>query len=405
MKNKILTVFIALLIISCNKDKKKSVEAVLESNNLEEIRAKRAELATQQQEIDDKLTLLDEKITALDTVKHVPLITTITVQEQLFEHFLELQGNVTTKNLLVLYPEFSGILSKVYVKEGQAVSNGQLLAKVDDGGLSQQKAQMEIQAALAKTTFERQERLWKENIGSEIQYLQAKSNYEAQAKAINQLRKQIAKTEIRAPFSGTIDEVITEEGNVVSAGQTPVMRIVNLRNMYVETEVPERYINDVTKNKAVKINIPVLGKTIDSKVRQTADYINPNNRTFKVEIAVPNTEKSIKPNLTAKLRINDYTSEDAFLIPQSVISENADGEQYIYIVKDINENGEGTAERKIIETGRTQGDIIEVLSGIKNGDHIINEGARSVKDGQAVKILEVDDRASEAGNRSADSIQ
>lgn len=370
----------------------------MESNNLEKIRAKRAELATQQQEIDDKLNLLDEKITALDTVKHVPLITVITVQEQLFKHFLELQGNVTTKNLLVLHPEFSGILLKVYVKEGQAVTKGQLLAKIDDGGLSQQKSQMEIQAALAKTTFERQERLWKEHIGSEIQYLQAKSNYEAQAKAINQVEKQIAKTEIRAPFSGTIDEVITEEGSVVGAGQTPVMRIVNLTDMYVETEVPERYITDVTKNKAVKINIPVLGKTIASKVRQTADYINPGNRTFKVEIDVPNRDKTIRPNLTARLKINDYTSERAFLIPQSVISENADGEQYIYKVKDIKENGEGTAERKIIETGRTQGDIIEVLKGVKGGDHIINEGARSVKDGQTVKILEVGEPDSTSGD-------
>ncbi len=396
---------IALVLISCGGDKNQSVEAVMESNNLEKIRAKRAELVTQQQELDEQLSLLDEKISELDTVKHVPLITTIIAKPEVFRHFLELQGNITTKNLLVLYPEFSGVLSKIYVREGQSVAKGQLLAKIDDGGLSQQKAQMEIQAALAKTTFERQERLWKENIGSEIQYLQAKSNYEAQAKAINQLKQQIAKTEIRAPFSGTIDEVITEEGSVVGSGQTPVMRIVNLRDMYVETEVPERYINDVTKNKTVIINIPVLGNDINSKVRQTADYINPDNRTFKAEIGVPNNNKAIKPNLTAKLKINDYTNEAAFLIPQSVISENAKGEQYIYIVKSIDENKEGIAEKRIIETGKTQGNVIEVITGLKIGEYVINEGARSVKDGQLVKILEPEQKNLQGTTSLNDSLK
>ena len=387
MKHILSIIAIAFILTSCGEEKKNSVEKVLESNNLETIRTKRAELVGQQEAIHAKIKLLDNRISELDTTKNIPLITTFTAKQEVFNHMLELQGNVTTKNLMVITPEYNGILTNVYVKEGQKVTKGQVLARIDDGGLGQQLAQLQIQADLAKTTFERQKRLWDQKIGSEIQYLQAKSSYESQQQAVNQLKQQLAKTTVRAPFSGTIDDIITEQGSVVGAGQTQLIRIVNLDNMYIETEVPERYISNVVAGKNVQVEFAVLGKTIDTKVRQASDFINPANRTFKVEIAIPNKEKTIKPNLTAKLKINDYTSENALLVPQSIISENAEGEQYVYVVKNKNANGEGVANRVIIKTGKTQGDVIEVLEGIENGVEIIKEGARSVKDGQTVKVL------------------
>ncbi|TJY34623.1 efflux RND transporter periplasmic adaptor subunit [Pontimicrobium aquaticum] len=388
MKHTFTLLILILVLASCGGEKKKnSVESVLESNSLETIRQKRAELVNEQQAINDKIKQLDDAISKIDTVKNVPLITTFTAKQEVFKHMLEIQGNVTTKNLLVITPEYNGILTNVYVKEGQKVSKGQLLAKIDDGGLSQQLAQLQIQADLGKTTFERQKRLWEQNIGSEIQYLQAKSTYESQIEAVNQLKQQIAKTSVRAPFSGTIDDVITEQGSVVGAGQTPLMRIVNLSNMYIETDVPESYISDVTKGKHVTVEFPVLGKTIETEIRQAGDYINPANRTFKVEVSIPNSDKSIKPNLTAKLKINDYTNEKALLVPQSIISENAEGEQYVYVVNNKNNNEEGVASKVIIKTGKTQGDVIEVLEGIESGAEIIQEGARSVKDGQTVKVI------------------
>ena len=387
MKKIYSILLLSILLASCGEQKKNSVEKVLESDNLETIRKKRGELVNEQDAINEKIKLLDEKIATLDTVQHVPLITTITAKTEEFKHILELQGNVTTKDLLVITPEYNGILTNVYVKEGQQVSKGQTLAKIDDGGLSQQLAQLKIQADLAKTTYERQKRLWDQNIGSEIQYLQAKSTYESQQEAVNQMQQQIAKTVVKAPFSGTIDDVITEQGSVVAAGASPLMRIVNLNNMYIETEVPERYVTDVVKNKDVVVELPVLNKKIDTKIRQAGDVINPANRTFKVEIEVPNKDKSIKPNLTAKLKINDYTNKEAILIPQSVISENAEGEQYVYVVTNKNEKGIGNAKRVIIETGKTQGDVIEILNGLETGAEIIKEGARSVRDGQSVEVL------------------
>ncbi len=393
MKNIISIVILSLILASCSGEKQKSVEDIIASQNLKEIRAKKDEISNKQIEYASQVKLLDDEISKLDTEKKVPLITTLKAKEEQFDHYLELQGSVDTKNLLTITPEYNGILSNIYVKEGQRVGKGQILAKIDDGGLGQQVAQLEIQSELAKTTYERQKRLWEQKIGSEIQFLQAKSNFEAQSRAVDQLKEQIAKTIVRAPFAGTIDDIITEKGNVVAAGQTPIILLVNLNDMYIETNVPESHITSVTKNKDVIVELPVLNKTVKTKVRQVGSFINPANRTFKIEVAVPNTDKSIKPNLTAKLKINDYSNPKAILIPQSIISENANGDQYVYVVNDLKENlGNtqrvlGTARRAIITTGKTQGDIIEVLTGLEKGTQIIQEGARSVKDGQTVEII------------------
>jgi len=386
MKHPIILLLTVLVLISCGGGGDKSVESIIESGDIVALQQKKDELTTQQQEIHDQLKQLDEKINELNPEKNIPLITAFTAIDTVFNHYLELQGSVETKQNLVVTSEMSGILQRVYVKEGDRVRKGQLLASVDDGGMSQQLAQMQVQADLAKTTYERQKRLWDQKIGSEIQYLQAKSNYEGQQNAINSMKQQLGKASIRAPFSGTIDDVITEQGSVVSPGQTPIIRLVNLSDMYIQTDVPETYITNVKTGKNVEVTFPVLNKTMDAKIRQTGDFINPENRTFKIEIAVPNKDKSIKPNLTARLKINDYTNEKAILIPQSIISENAEGEQYIYIL-DSKEGQKAVAKRVIIETGISQGDVIEVVSGVKDGDQIIEEGARSVKDGQTVKII------------------
>nr|WP_321221591.1 efflux RND transporter periplasmic adaptor subunit [uncultured Psychroserpens sp.] len=377
---------LSLLIASCSGNKEQTVEDIIASNDAIAIQTKKDALVTQQQEIANKIKLLDDELKNINPDRNIPLITTFTAKEKEFKHFLELQGSVETKQNLVITPEMGGILQRVYVKEGDKVTKGQLLAKIDDGGLSQQVAQLQIQADLAKTTFERQKRLWDQKIGSEITFLQAKSQYEAAQKGVNQLNQQVAKTSVRAPFSGTIDDVITDQGSVVAPGQTQLIRIVNLDDMYIETDVPESYISSISNGKDVEVDFPVLGKQLDAKIRQTGNFINPANRTFKVEVAVPNKDKTIKPNLTARLKINDYTSENAILIPQSIISENADGEQYIYVL--VDKTGEkATAKQVIIKTGKTQGDVIEVLEGLQNNDEIIDEGARSVKDGQVVKII------------------
>ena len=380
-----------MILTSCGDNKETSVEDAIKSGDLTEMRAKKKEIESNQKEINAKLETLVSAIATYDTMKRLPLVTTFTATETVFNHHVELQGNVSTKKNVLVYPEVPGIIRSIKVKEGQQVRKGALLAVLSDGGLSDQIAQLETQTKLAKTTYERQQKLWEQKIGSEIEYLKAETTYLANINAIKQLKSQYAKTRIVAPFSGIIDDIHKEEGMVIAPGQgSELLRIVNLDDMYIDAEVPESYITSVTKGKHVEVYFPILGKTVEASVRHVANYVNPSNRTFKVEVKVPNPKHDIKPNLTAKLKINDYKNETAILIPQSIISENASGQQYIYIVSDKKSNGEALVQRKIIETGKTQGDIIEVLTEFHFGLEIINEGARSVTDGQSVKVLSND---------------
>jgi RND family efflux transporter MFP subunit len=386
MKKIYSLVLTTLILFSCGDKKEQSIDDVIATKDIKQIRTKKSELDKKVQEISEDIKLLNAQIEELDTLKRVPLVTAITIENKVFTHYLELQGNVKTKQNVLIYPEMPGTLERVLVKEGQKVYKGQVLARIDDGGMSQQVAQLEATTALAKTTFERQEKLWEQKIGSEIQFLQTKTNYEATKSQLAQLKEQLSKSIIRAPFAGVIDNVFKDQGTVVSPGPgSEVFRIVNLGNMFIEADVPESYISDIVPGKEVEIEFPVLGTTLDTKVRQTGNFINPANRTFRVEIGVPNQDRSIKPNLTAKLKINDYTSTEAILIPQSILSENAAGEQYVYKITNL-EADFGTATQVVVKTGKTQGDVIEILEGIAVGDKLIKAGARSVKDGQEIKI-------------------
>lgn len=378
---------ITLILVSCGEQKKASVQDLVSNGTIKELRTRKAEISAQLANTNIDLKSINDAISKLDSVKKLPLITTITSKEEVFRHYLEVQGNVKTKQNILVYPEIPGILEHIYVKEGQRVSKGQVLAKIADGGLAQQVAQAKASAQLAKTTYERQNRLWNQKIGSEIQYLQAKTAYESQKNIVAQMKKQLAKSNVIAPFSGVIDDVLKEAGAVVAPGQgSELFRIVNLENMYIEAEIPESHIVNVTKGKTVEIYFPVLEKTVQAKIRQVGNFINPANRAFKIEIGVSNSSGDIKPNLTAKLKINDYTSKKAILIPQSIISENAKGQQYVYLASDKQDNKYAIAKKTIISTGKTQGDFIEVLETIVSGTEIISEGARSVNDGQKVEI-------------------
>ncbi|GLB52563.1 RND transporter [Neptunitalea chrysea] len=383
MKRIILSILTVAMVVSCGKDESKKIEKAIEKNDPKEMKTVKAELETKIEGLHAQIATLDAALAKFDTVEKFVLVTAFKAKDTIFNHFLELQADVKTDQNIVLNAEYSGMLTNVYVKEGQKVSKGQQLGKIDDGGLSQQLAQLEIKTELAKTTYERQQRLWDQKIGSEIQYLQAKSNFEAQEKAVTQLKEQITKTVITAPFSGTIDEIITDKGSIVAPGVS-IFRLVNLGKMYLEADVPESYVGSVKQGTMAKVNIPVLHEEITTKVVQASDFINPGNRSFRIKIEVPNKAGLIKPNLTAKTLINDYTNEAVIKVPVSILSENADGDQYVYLAKE--KDGELVAQRTIVTTGRTQNGKIEILTGINNGDQVLLEGARSVKDGQKISI-------------------
>ncbi len=387
MKNKFIYLVIAPLLIACGGEA--TIDELIASGDTSAIATKKTELLNQKKELEDEIKAIEKYLDENVEKREGALVTTATVNDTLFTHYIELQGSVDTKQNITLMAESAGVLTNVYVTEGQRVTKGQRLAKIDDGGIAQQIEQMKVQAQLAKTTFERQQRLWDQNIGSEIQYLQAKANYESQQNAINSMQQQLAKSVVTAPFTGVIDDVITEQGNVVSPGMTPLFRLVNLNDMYIEVEVPETYITAIKEGTQVNVDFPVLGEQMESKVRQSSSFINPANRSFKIEIPVTNESGNVKPNLTARLKINDYTSENAILIPLAVINENQDGDQYVMIATDITENGEyrtAIAKRRLITAGKTSDNMVEILEGINPGDVIIVEGARSVKEDQQVRI-------------------
>lgn len=387
MKKLFYFLSLSFLIISCGGGSEQTVEDLIASDDIKAIKERKQNLTEEQRLLNNQIALLDSVISAKDGNEKLPLVSTLTAEAQKFDHFLELQGDVMTKQNVLIYPEMSGTLLRVYAKEGQKVSKGQTLAKIDDGGMGSQLEQLKTQASLAKTTFERQQRLWDQKIGSEIQYLQAKASYEASENMVMQAQSQLGKSVIRAPFSGIIDDVIKDQGTVVAPGPgSEVFRIVNLSNMYVSVDVPEGYLGGIQKGKEAKVYFPVLGDTITSSIRQTGNFINPSNRAFTIEIPIPNKKGNIKPNLSARVSLNDYTNEEAILIPQGIISENSQGEQYVYVIE-TTEKGKATAKRRIIETGKTQGSVVEVLSGIQVGENLIKEGARNVKEGQNVQIL------------------
>ncbi len=379
MKKILLFSAFSLLLIGCsNKEASTNIDAIIASKNIKTIEAKRAELQAQ-------ITKIDEALAGLDTKKEEALVAVTTVKDTVFSHYLEIQGNVDTKENILIQPEIPGTLVTLNAVAGQHVVKGQILGRVDDGGASQQLGSLENQYELAKTTFERQQNLWKQKIGSEIQFLNAQTQMVSAQRAVAQAKAQLSKTVIKAPFTGVIDEVFVERGEVVSAGPKGLMRIVNLGNMYVSTSVPEAYIGKLKVGTIVDVYLNSLGKTYQGKIRQVANNINPNNRSFSIEVAVPNTDNLLRPNQVAKLKIIDYTSKNALVVPSNVIQEDAKGSKFIYVVDNAKKTT-GVAKKAMVTTGQSSENVTEITSGVSADDVIITEGANAVSDGMKLNF-------------------
>ncbi len=375
MKSKIfLIASLSILLFSCgSKENSSNIDKLIETKNLTELKTKRAALQAD-------LTKIDEALASLDKKTDEALVETMVVKDTVFNHYLEIQGNVDTKENILIQPEFSGALVSLNAKAGQRVAKGQVLGRVDDAGMSQQLAQIQTQYELAKTTFERQKRLWDQKIGSEIQYLQAQTQMTSLQKSLGQMRAQIAKTIIKAPFSGVIDEVFVERGQVVAPSPQGLMRIVNLSDMFVSTSVPETYIGKLKVGTTVDALITSIGKTYKGKVRQVGNYVNPNNRSFGIEVSVPNPENLLRPNQVAKLKIIDYTAKNALVVPTNVIQEDANGNKFIFTVTNVN-GKTGAAKKAVVKIGKSSDNVTEIVSGIAANDIIVTEGANTISEG------------------------
>ena len=370
---------ISLFLISCaNSNKTENIDDLIKAKNVKVLNEKKALLQAD-------ITKIEEALATLDIKEEEALVSVATVKDTIFNHYLEIQGNVDTKENIIVQPEFSGTLISLTVKAGQRVSKGQILGRVDDGGMSQQLASLENQYSLAKTTYERQKNLWDKKIGSEIQFLQVQTQMIAAQKGVAQMKSQLAKTVIRAPFSGTIDEVFVEKGQVVAPSVQGLMRIVNLGSMYVSTSVPESYIGKLKVGDQVEVFLSSLNKTYKGKVRQVGNFINPNNRSFGVEVGLPNPDNLLRPNQVAKLKIIDYINKKVIVVPTNVVQE--DGEQNKFIFTVDRSNGKtGIAKKVIVTVGKTSDNVSEILSGLTIQDIIVIEGVNNISEGMKLNF-------------------
>jgi RND family efflux transporter MFP subunit len=297
-----------------------------------------------------------------------------------FKHSFETQGNVESENNILVPAQSQTLVTAIYVKEGDRVSKGQLLAKSDGSILEKSIAALKVNVDLTNTIYEKQKRLYDQEIGSEIQYLSAKSSKEGLEKQMAALQEQLKLTRIISPINGTVDEVNLKVGESAMFGG---IRVVQLSALKVKAAISEKYIASVHKGDEVKINFPDLDTIIYKKIESVSQVINPDNRTINIEFSLPSGIKDLKPNMISVLSITDYVNENASVVPQKIIQRKGD-EEFLFVAEKDGDNWK--AVRRIITIGQTQNGKAEVLSGLKTNDKLIIYGYQNLSDGQLVRV-------------------
>lgn len=378
---------LVLLIISCNSSGSSNITSLIENGDIEELKKRKKEYVDTMNTMQVELNEINDGIAFLDENEKLTLVSSYEIKEKVFNSYIEAQANLKTRKNILILPEFQGTLEQIFVTEGQYVKKGRLLAEINDSGLKEQLEQLTIQANFAKENFERTERLWNNNIGSEIQFLKSKTDFESSQKMVEQMKDRLAKTKVYAPFDGEVDEIISNQGSNLIPGVSQILRLVNLDKIYAEASVSEKYISFIEEGTEAIVQVPLLGKEIKSKIIQTGNFINPNNRTFRVEVPVENIDNKIKQNLDAKIKINIYSKKDAVIIPLKIVREDASGKNFVYVMNQDVKEGVYITDKTFISLGNKNNTDIEVTEGLKIGDMLVLEGASIVEDSQRVKLI------------------
>jgi membrane fusion protein (multidrug efflux system) len=378
---------LTLIIISCNSSGNSNITSLIENGDLEELKKRKKEYVDTMNTMQVELNEINDGIAFLDENEKLTLVSNYEIKEKVFNSYMEAQANLKTRKNVLILPEFQGTLEKIFVYEGQYVKKGKLLAEINDSGLQEQLEQLTIQANFAKENFERTERLWNNNIGSEIQFLKSKTDFESSQKMVEQMKDRLAKTKIYAPFDGEVDEIISNQGSNLIPGVSQILRLVNLDKIYAEASVSEKYISFIEEGTEAIVQIPLLGKEIKSQIIQTGNFINPSNRTFRVEVPVENIDKKIKQNLDAKIKINIYSKDEAVVIPLRIVREDASGKNFVYVMNQDVKEGVYITSKTFISLGNKNNTDVEVTEGLKIGDMLVLEGASIVEDSQRVKLI------------------
>ena len=371
-KNKlVIPVLIVLMISACGPPQDKQSQL--------------AQLEAQREALDARIEKLRAEIaqgTEANPQEEMAYVRGIEVQPGLFKHYIQAQGTVESDNNILIPAQSNGVVKKIHVRQGDRVNQGQILAELDGAVLERSIDEVTHALQLITTIYERQDRLWKKNIGSELEYLQAKNNKENMEKRLETLKEQYEMTKIYAPISGTVDNVVIKEGEMAAAGRGTI-RIVQLSRLKVTVSLSENYISRISLNDPVQVQVPVIGKEMKLTIDAVSQVIDPNNRTFQIEIRIPAREKGLKPNMLSVVTINDYTNPDALTVPQNVVQDSG-AERFLFVAEQQSDSW--VAQKRTVKLGENYANQVEILDGLGAGDFVITLGFQSLADGQPISV-------------------
>jgi membrane fusion protein, multidrug efflux system len=375
----ILLVITALILGACSKPQ--GPEAM--RKQLAKYQAEMKSLELKIKELEDKLA--NDSTGEAKTFTQVA-VSVDTLQPAMFRHYFEVGGSIEAMEDAYISPEVNGQIKYIYVKKGQSVQKGQLLAKLNTEITESSIREVETNLRLAKLMFEKQEELWNQKIGSEIQYLQAKSNKESLEARLATMNAQLEMANVRAPFSGIVDEIYRKMGEMAVPG-VQMMKMVSLGDLVVKADVSEAYLTKIKLGDSIDIEFPSYGsERISAKVSRMGNIISTINRTFPVEARIRNSNGKYKPNSMALLHINDYSHPNAISVPSIIVKQDVQKGYFIFV---IGENAEGimVAQKRFIKPGKSYQGQTEILSGLEPGETVITQGYNTVSNGSPVRIV------------------
>jgi RND family efflux transporter MFP subunit len=340
-----------------------------------------ADLKSQQKEIETKIKTLEKELGGGEKVAATPINVTVSaVEPQNFKHFVEAQGIVTSKNIVMVTPQMSGAITGLFLVDGQAVKKGQLVATIDNSVMKESLIEIRTQLDLASTLFNKQKTLWDQQIGTEVQYLQAKANKESLEKRIGTMETQLGMSKVYAPISGTVEKVIQKAGEMGMPG-SPMAQIVNVGDLKITAKIGDTYVGSVKKGDAITVKFPDINKEFTTRISLVNGLIDPASRTFGIEANIPNLGGTLKPNQVAIININDLSKGNSLVVSQNVVQKTESGD-LVYVA--VTENGKKVAKAKKVKTGISYNGNVEILEGLTTGEMVITQGYQDLVDGTLI---------------------
>ena len=376
MKNFLSLSLITFIVFSCSP-----------GSGLEKKKAQLAEYQAEHDALKIKIADLEKEIARLDTsaeIRKPKLVTLTPVQTGIFNHYIDVQGTVDSEENIAVQPGMPGQVTKVNVHEGDMVKAGQVLAEVDNRVIRESISQLQTNVDFAKTAFEKQQRLWNQKIGTEIQFLQSKTQFESLQKNMVTLQAQLDMSRIKSPINGVVDAVNIKVGEYAAPGMMGAFRVVNFGKMKVKAKVADSYIGKVKLGNPVRIYLADINDTIQGKISFVSKVVNPMTRTFDIEIGLGGTSTEVRPNMMASLKINDENIDNAMSIQSNLVQKDASGNMYVMISE--GSAAKMKARKRLVKTGISSGDRMVVLEGLSGNEQLIEAGYQEVVDGQMISL-------------------